>query len=342
MSRRNVAWKASVQKYIVQAPVLVYKTWAQLDAGKYRSPAFFEFDIRERGKSRHIRSTTIGERVVQRALCDGALVPTIFPTMIYDCGACVKDKGYTFAIRRMDAHLEKFIRKHGPNGYVMMGDFRRFFDSIMHWAMRKVLHWQIEDLQLIGISEDLIRMFDPKAKPERRKGLGLGSQISQVLAPAVASYIDHFVKDKLGAKYYARYNDDFYIIDESKERLHRFRNLIREKCAERGIEMHPKKTQIIKFSRGFTWLKVRYNVTDTGKIIRRIHPRSVTRERRKLKSLAAKYHRGERTFKQFYDSWASWNAHALRFQSHRTRNDMEILFIKLLIGGESHAVVQTA
>lgn len=339
LCRRNVAWKASVQKYIVQAPVLVYKTWAQLATGKYKPPVFFEFDLYERGKQRHIRSTTITDRVVQRALCDNALVPTVFGTMIYDTGACVKDKGYTFAIARMDAHLQKFIRKYGTNGAILMGDFRHFFDSIMHWAVLKVLHKELEDLRVIGLTEDLIRMFDQTSPPELRRGLGLGSQISQVLAPAVASYVDHFIKSVPGAKFYARYNDDFYVIGKSKAWLHRLKELIRAKCAETGLELHPRKTQVVKLTHGFTWLKVRYNVTPGGRILKRIHPASVTRERRKLKKLAAKYRAGERTFEQFYESWQSWDAHASRFHSHRTRNEMEILFAKLLIGGAEHAMV---
>ena len=64
--RQNVAWKASVQKYIATAPLSVYQTYRRLMAGTYKSPGFFEFDVFERGKKRHIRSTIIGERVVQR------------------------------------------------------------------------------------------------------------------------------------------------------------------------------------------------------------------------------------------------------------------------------------
>ena len=49
--RQNVAWKASVQKYIATAPLNVYQTYRRLMAGTYKSPGFFEFDLVERGKS---------------------------------------------------------------------------------------------------------------------------------------------------------------------------------------------------------------------------------------------------------------------------------------------------
>lgn len=339
LCRRNVSWKASVQKFITQAPVLVYKVWDRLDRGIYQSPPFFEFYVFERGKKRHIRSTVIGDRIVQRALCDNTLAPMFFGSMIYDCGACMEGKGYTFAINRMDAHLQRFIRKHGTDGYILMGDLKSFFDSIVHLVVSDMLRKQISDRRLVKITEDLIRMFDPDAPMESRRGLGLGSQISQVLAPAVASGVDHFIKEKLGAKYYGRYMDDFYIIFKDKSTLHEWRAIIAQECEKAGLTVHPRKTQVVKLTHGFTWLKVRYNVTETGRIIHRIHPNSVTRERRKLKKLAAKYHAGRITLEQAYNSWQSWDAHAARFQSHRTRNSMEILFANLFVGGAANAMV---
>lgn len=340
--RRNVSWKASVQKYIVQAPLNVYKTYDRLQRGVYRSPEFFEFDIYERGKKRHIKSTVIGERIVQRALCDNTLVPVFFGSMIYDCGACMEGKGYTFAIKRMDAHLQKYIRKHGIDGYILRGDLKSFFDSIVHTVVYKMLRDKLSDERIIAITEDLIRMFDPNKPLEQRRGLGLGSQISQVLAPAVANSVDHYIKEVLRAKYYGRYMDDFYIISDSKEELHRFKELIAGECEKVGLVLHPNKTQIIKLRHGFTWLKVRYNITETGKIIHRIHPSSVTRERRKLKKLAVKYHSGKMSFKQVYNSWQSWDSHARRFQSYKTRQSIELLFARLFVGGgAANAILQS-
>ena len=133
--RRNVGWKASVQRYSAQAPLNVVRTQQKLLAGTYRCPEFFEFDIVERGKKRHIKSTGIGERVVQRCLCDYALVPVIGSSFVYDNGACMKNKGYDFAVRRMLCHLEKHVREHGTEGYILIGDLKSFFDSIPHWAV---------------------------------------------------------------------------------------------------------------------------------------------------------------------------------------------------------------
>lgn len=49
--------------------------------------------------------------------------------------------------------------------------------------------------------------------------------------------------------------DDSYIINKSKELLIEFRRLLFGLFAEKGIIPNPKKTQIVKLRRGFTYLK---------------------------------------------------------------------------------------
>lgn len=92
-SVRGVGWKASTQRYKAASLANVTKTHEELIAGRYRSKGFYEFDIVERGKPRHIRSVHISERVVQRCLCDYCLVPMLSRSFIYDNGASLRGKG---------------------------------------------------------------------------------------------------------------------------------------------------------------------------------------------------------------------------------------------------------
>lgn len=335
--RRNVSWKSSVQKYITQAPANVYKTWEKLQKGTYRSPAFFEFDIFERGKKRHIRSTIISERVVQKCLCENAIIPRVAGSFIYDNGASAKGKGYDFAANRMMCHLQRHIRKNGSAGYILLCDFTSFFDSIMHWVVDRILHKRFSDLRLIGMAEELIRQFDPDKPFEQRRGLGLGSQISQILAPAVADSIDRYIKDVLHIKGYGRYMDDFYLIHESKHYLEHCKQMIRDKCREIGLILSERKTQIVKLTHGFTWLKVRVFVKNTGKIIRKLHRSSVVRQRRRLKRLHGLFAKGIITLRDAWNCFQSWRSHARRFCAYRTINEMEALFARLFVGGKAAA-----
>lgn len=322
--RKGVAWKASTQKYITQAPLNVFTTWKQLQTGKFKSAGFTEFDLFERGKHRHIRSVTINERVVQRCLCDNALVPMLERTFTYDNGASMKNKGYHFAVRRLCQHLHEHYRKHGNDGYILLFDFSKFFDRVSHKIVKAIVNREFSDERLKRLIFYFVDAFGDE-------GLGLGSQISQTFALASANRLDHYIKEVCRIRGYGRYMDDGYLIHESKEYLQRCLEGIKRICAELEITLNVKKTQVVKLSRGFSWLKVRFYLTDTGRIIRKIYRRSVTKMRRKLKSFVALVDRGIMTPADVYMSWQSWKAYAKHFDAYRTIQSMGKLYDELFI-----------
>ena len=67
--------------------------------------------------------------------------------------------------------------------------------------------------------DDFLKMktADPKAK--RKRGVGLGSEVSQITALDAASPIDHYFKDRRRVAAYGRYMDDGYAISPSLEEL---------------------------------------------------------------------------------------------------------------------------
>lgn len=326
--RRNVAWKASVQRYMTQAPLNVLHTYNRLMAGRYKTPGFYEFDLYERGKHRHIRSTVIGERVVQRCLCDYAIVPMLSRTFIHDNGASMDKKGYDFAIRRLTQHLHEHYRKHGQEGYILLFDFTKFFDNVSHALIKGILRQQFTDRRIIQLSEHFVDAFG-------EVGLGLGSQISQVLSLASANRLDHYVKEKLRIRGYGRYMDDGYLIHPSKQRLQYCMRIIGKICKILGIKLNPNKTQIVKLSHGFTWLKVRFFLTETGKVVKKICKRSVTRMRQKLKKFYRRWLAGKMEFEDIRQSCVSWiEGYAGKFNAYLTRRSMAALFDQLFIFGK--------
>lgn len=320
--RRNVGWKASVQRYITNAPLNVRNTYDQLMSEKYRTKGFIEFDVFERGKKRHIKSVTIGERVVQRCLCDYALVPMVGRTFIYDNGASMQNKGYTFAINRICQHLREHYRKHGTEGYILLFDFSKFFDRVSHKVVKAILHREFTDKRLIAILEHFIDAFGDV-------GMGLGSQISQVLALASANRLDHYIKERAGIRGYGRYMDDGYLIHHSKEHLQKCMKALKILCKRLDIKLNEKKTQIVKLSHGFTWLKVRFFLLPSGRIVRKIYRRSVTKQRSKIKKFKELIGSGKMTMMDAYSSWQSWKAYALNFNAWHTIKNMEKLFSEL-------------
>lgn len=335
--RLGVSWKASVQKYITQAPLNVLHTYDQLQKGKFRSPGFYEFDLYERGKKRHIRSTVINERVVQRCLCDNALVPMLERTFIYDNGASMKKKGYDFAVKRITRHLHEHYRKHGQEGYILLFDFTKFFDNVSHAVIRELLHKQFSDEKILQLTEHFVSAFGDV-------GLGLGSQISQVLALASANRLDHYVKEVLRIRGYGRYMDDGYLIHPSKEYLQNCLEHIKAVCETLDIKLNIKKTQIVKISHGFTWLKVRFFLTKTGKVVKKICKRSITRMRVKLKKLWKMWKEKRIAFSDAYITWRSWKGHAEKFNAYHAICNMGRLYTNLFLNDweEQYALLQNS
>ena len=328
-ARRGTTWKGSVQRFSMLAPLNVQALKQKLRRGTYKSPGFREFDTYERGVKRHIKSVVISERVVQRCLCDYALVPILSQSFIYDNGASMKGKGYSFAINRITAKLRQHYRKHGNEGYILLYDFSKFFDRVSHELVKRIVHDSFKDARLIQLAVHFIDMFGSI-------GLGLGSQISQVLALTSANTLDHSVKELMRIRDYIRYMDDGAIISISKARLVQCLRLMRWICKKLRIRLNSKKTQIVKLSHGFTWLKVRFYLTSKGRVVRKIYKWSITKQRHRMKKLFIRYAEGAIPFETVRHSFESWRAYAKSFHAKQTIRNMLKFFNRLteVYGGE--------
>ena len=362
-SKKGTAWKESVQRYEANLLRNVNRTQKELKDGSYEQKDFYEFDLNERGHIRHIKSMHISDRVVQRSVCDNVLVPELSKYLTYDNGASMEGKGIHFARKRMSTHLHKFYRKHKSNeGYVLLIDFSKFFDNIPHDGLIKEMRKKIGDKETMGFIEKLIDTFRvdvsymseeeyadcmntlynalEHAKIDKaeltgekymKKSVGIGSQISQISGVYYPTRLDNYCKIVRGMKYYGRYMDDIYIIHESKEFLKGLLNDIRGICDEYGLFINPKKTQIVKLSHGFTFLKIKYSLTETGKVIERISKDSVVRQRRKLKKLRRLLDEGKVSFADVRCSYASWRGGVQHYDSYTILKNMDKLFDELFI-----------
>lgn len=324
-SKKGVMWKASTQKYKANALLHVFEDYERLKNRTYKSKGFYEFDIFERGKPRHIKSVHISERVVQKCLCNESIVPIVSRSLIYDNGACIAGKGIDFTLNRLDTHLHRHYRRHGRDGYVLLFDFSKYFDNISHEALIKIVNKLPIDLELKKSMCYFIKQFG-------HKGLGLGSQISQICALLLPNALDHMIKEELHIKGYGRYMDDGYLIHHDKEYLKACKNRIQDKCNELGIVLNLKKTQIVKLSKGFPFLKVRFLLSETGKVIRLVNKASVVRQRRKLKSFYRKYLNGEMLAYDIECSYQSWKGHVKKVRSYQLLKRMDQLYYKLFGG----------
>lgn len=330
-SRKGVRWKASVQRYEINCLKNIKKTHDMLERGDDVRKGFIYFDLIERGKLRHIASVHFSERVVQRSLCDNALVPMLSNSLIYDNGASLEGKGIDFALNRCSAFLQKHFRKHGTEGYVVSVDFSKYFENIVHSHLFELVDKCFTDERVKDLTKKFIEAFGDK-------GLGIGSQISQVLAISFMNKIDHYIKEVLRIKPYIRYMDDSWFLVETKEKAVELLKTLRKLYAEFGIIVNEKKTHIIKLSHGFTFLKTKFFVTKTGKIVKKICHQSVVVMRRKLKKFKKFVDAGQMTYQQVVNAYESWKGYAKRKHTYNTRKSMNKLFNKLFIDNWKMAI----
>lgn len=322
---RGVAWKSSTQIYRLNLVTNTATTRRALLAGTYKSRGFIEFDLYDRGKMRHIRSIHISERVVQRTLCDKALNPCVKPAFIYDNGASTKNKGITFALNRLTCHLQRHYRKYGLEGYALLFDFSDYFAKAQHWPVRIELERRIFDERTRALANECLDNFGPV-------GYGLGSQISQTAALMLPNRLDHFIKEKLGIKGYARYMDDGYLIHPDRNYLKTCLAEIEKMCASLGITLNRKKTKIVPLKQGIKFLQVRFKLTETGKVIRKMSYASIKKMRHKLKkfkrwNIEGRIVKGIR--KEFplsdickaYESWRGYMRHGDSFHAIQRMDD---------------------
>lgn len=338
---KGVRWKASVQRYMIHS--LRNSLYARRDllAGNDIRKGFVRFHVIERGKDRAIAAPRFSERVIQKAVTRAVMAPAVWPTLTPGCAANMRGRGTDYALMRLKGQLAEHYRRHGAEGYVLLMDFSDYFGTIDH-----------------GTALDLVRrtLTDPAAvefmrlqiEANGRIGLGLGSEPNQALAVAIPSPLDHLGERWRGIEASGRYMDDSYFIALEKETLWRFLDAARALCSSLGITVNERKTRVVKLTRGFTFLKKRFRFTESGRIVVTPIPKSLARERRKLRTHARMVAEGSMTLEQAYVSYMSFRGSLerkrgdgrprFRMDVHWIVRDFDRLFAELVVGAsQSHA-----
>lgn len=169
------------------------------------------------------------------------------------------------------------------NGYVLQLDIRKYFQSINHdyleSRMRKFFY---DNPQILKRIAEAIHSYDGE------NGIGLGSQLSQIFALDALSPLDHFIKETLHIKYYARYMDDMFLIHQDKEYLKQCLAQITSKLNEISLDIHPNKTQLFPLKQGIKFLGFYFYILEpTGRIYVKLDPKNYYRNKRKYKRMIA-------------------------------------------------------
>jgi retron-type reverse transcriptase len=143
--------------------------------------------------------------------------------------ASIKNRGISEAQRL----LHGYLKDTKGTKYCLQVDVSKFYPSIDHEILKKLLTKKFKDKQLLSLLNKII-----DSSPNE-KGVPIGSYLSQYLANYYLAYLDHFIKETLGMKYVVRYMDDIIILSDSKEQLHQVREIIDE-YLKHNLNLHLK------------------------------------------------------------------------------------------------------
>lgn len=311
-------WKASVARFVTHGIEETLKLEEELAAGKYlpRKPHTFTLYY---PKLRPCSSTHIRDRIVQRSLNDEVIYPSMTRSFIWDNMACQKGKGTTKAMDRLDHFLRRYYINNGNSneGWVLQCDVSGYYRNMPHDKARECFARHLDEETLDSSMKWLQRQYPYPV------GFEPGSQMVQILGISLLDRMDHAAKERLRAKIYGRYMDDFYVISNDRAFLNAAKQVFAEELSAVGLALHEKKSRIYPLRDGIKVLGFTFRLTGTGKVIRIIDPKNVKHERKKLRRMVALIAKGEMTRDKFDECYTSWKAHARLGNSYQLIQRMD-------------------
>lgn len=369
-SKTGSAFKGSTKQYEQNMLLEFSKLKNALENHTYKPKPLHEFVINDRGKKRVIRANHISDRVLNHVLCDNVLNPILEHYLVFNNGASVRGKGISHMRKNLASDLHRFYKKYGTEGYILLIDFSKFFDNIDHKKFLNSIRDKIPDDDIFNLIKLIIDDFkidvsflsdeefeELKHKPfnsveyadipsELQTGekyinsfFGIGSQISQIAGVYFPTRIDTYISCVKGCRYTGRFMDDSYVIHNSKEFLQQLLDEITEIASGIGIYINPKKTQIVKLSRGFTFMKIKYTLYSNGHLKQRLVNKNVNAERRKLKKYKNLLDKNIMPYKDIEDAFKSWKNAFYQYLTMEQIKKMDKLFNELFVNNfKLHAV----
>jgi retron-type reverse transcriptase len=197
--------KGGVARFLLDAEREVLALERELRVGTYRPRPFRTFVVRD-PKPRTICAADFRDRVVHHAVC-AELEPLFERGFMDGSYACRKGKGAHAAARRAQEILRLFR-------YYLKLDVRKFFDSVDHGVLKRLLGRRIKDADFLRLLGAIIDQQVPWT--EAGKGIPIGNLTSQHFANLYLDPLDHFVKETLRVKGCVRYMDDVVLFADEK------------------------------------------------------------------------------------------------------------------------------
>jgi retron-type reverse transcriptase len=239
-------------------------------------------------KKRTISVARFRDRVVHHALVQ-VLEPIYEKRFIYHSYATRKGKGTHKAIEQARQYLKN-------NKWYLKMDISKYFDSIDHSVLKRILQRQIKDTNILDLCARIIAKGG-----DGQCGLPIGNLTSQFWANVYLDKFDHFIKDRLRVKAYLRYMNDFCLFSSDKQFLKDSLSVITQFLkTELRLEPKPRATLINTSLHGLPFLGARIWPS-----LIRIGQNNFKRSFNRLKQRETEYRTGKVPYKNYVCSMES-------------------------------------
>lgn len=202
---------------------------------------------KEDGSTRPLAISCVEDKLVQSAV--SALLTEIYEPLFLPCSY-----GFRPGQSCHDA-LKALMKSVFPNmnGAIVEIDIRKYFNSIPHSVILKLLRNKISDQRFLRLIEVLITAptMDGDKEVKNTCGCPQGSIISTIMANI---YLHHVIDEWFesikqshfrGRAELIRYADDMVYTFERPDEAKRFYSVLPKRLAKYGLEMHDEKSQLI-------------------------------------------------------------------------------------------------
>ncbi len=253
-------------------------------------------------KCRIIMAQELENKIINHLIADNALVK-VFESK-YTNGMCATrvGKGTLYGIKLLKKYINEIKYKY-DNFYVLKLDISKYFYTVDHEILKRILNDKIKDKEVIKMLNEIIDSTNEeyvneticKLKSNRikylndlnvknkdklikevediplykyGKGLALGNQTSQIFGIIYLYEINHYIMEELHIKYVINYMDDFVILHHDKEYLKYCLDKITDKLNEYGLAINTKKTKINSIKNGIDFLGYNFILKDNHLILK--------------------------------------------------------------------------
>jgi len=217
---RGKRGRAEVAAFLENADAEIGRIVDELRSERY---AYRSFAVRDT-KRRTIHAPPFRDRVVHHALLAVA-GPVLERGAIAYSYACRTGRGQHACL----AQLRRWVRR---GDWFLKADVEKFYDTLPHEELLRLLGRRFSECRLIGLWERLLG--SSHTAPGR--GLPIGALSSQYLGNFYLDVTDHFCTQGLRARRYLRYMDDMLLLGDPDEVRHA-RGALDEHLALRGLRL---------------------------------------------------------------------------------------------------------